>query len=168
MQNNPKRSEFSKFAKSGIWVLWAKKYQLHHLSTKFCQYHIAKVLILNLTLVFQNLTQILKFGHFRLKSINFLIFKKFYMYTIFKYFKSDNGFWEIWKTKTSGKFQISPILKFWVISGCFAICLYRFGWLRIVSAGFGLFWLVSGRFGSFRVLISMLYEVIMVDKAITL
>ena len=33
--------------------------------------------------------------------------------------------------------------QFWVVSGHFAIFLGCFGWFRVVSAGFGSFWLVQ-------------------------
>ena len=38
-----------------ICVFWVKKYQLSNLLTKFCLYAISKVLISNLTLIFENL-----------------------------------------------------------------------------------------------------------------
>ena len=42
---------------------------------------------------------------------------------------------ELWKTKGNRKFKISPIWKFWVVSGHFAIYLCRFGRFWIVLAG---------------------------------
>ena len=44
---------------------------------------------------------------------------------------------QIWKKKASSKFQTSPILKFWVISGCF-------------TTSRGLLWLVSLGLNQFR------------------
>ena len=48
------------------------------------------------------------------------------------------------KRKLIEKFQISPILKFWIVSGRFTIFGGHFDWFRVVSAGFGWFWLVPG------------------------
>ena len=46
---------------------------------------------------------------------------------------------EIWKANTRRKLQIFPILKFWVVLGCFIISLGRFCSFRLVSARFGSF-----------------------------
>ena len=51
---------------------------------------------------------------------------------------------EIWKTKASRKFQVSLILKCWIVSGCFVIFWGCFGWFWVVLTGFGSFWLVPG------------------------
>ena len=58
------------------------------------------------------------------------------------------------KAKASRKFQISPVLKFWVVLSCFAIFFGCLHWFWIVMTGFTLFWLVSGHSGLFRVLVS--------------
>ena len=55
---------------------------------------------------------------------------------------------QISKTKAGRKFQISPILKCWVVSVCLTMFL-------VTLAGFGSLRLVSAHFGSFRVLVSM-------------
>ena len=55
---------------------------------------------------------------------------------------------EVLKTKAKRKFRIFPILKIWLVLGCFTIF---WGSLWLVSGCFGWFWLVSGCFGSFRI-----------------
>ena len=64
------------------------------------------------------------------------------------FFAQNTQIWpfgpEVWKTKASRKFQVCPILKFWVVSGRFAIFLGRFSWFCVVSAGYGAFWLFPG------------------------
>ena len=47
-------------------------------------------------------------------------------------------------------FTISSILKFWFVSGPFANFLSRFGW----------FWLISDRFGSFRVSVKTVFTLV--------
>ena len=37
---------------------------------------------------------------------------------------------EIWKTKASRKFQISPVWKFWIVSGRFTFFLSRSGFIK--------------------------------------
>ena len=54
---------------------WAKIYQLSNLLAKFCLYPISKVLIENLTFIFENLEP--KFGHFESKGFKFLILSSF-------------------------------------------------------------------------------------------
>ena len=49
------------------------------------------------------------------------------------------------KSESNRKFQISAIVKFWVVSGRFAIFWGRFRWFQVVwliLASFGSFWLV--------------------------
>ena len=48
------------------------------------------------------------------------------------------------KQKLVEKFQIFPILKFWIVSGRFTTFRGHFDWFRVVSAFFGKFWLVPG------------------------
>ena len=62
---------------------------------------------------------------------------------------------KIKKTKTNRKFQISPILKFWIVLGRSAILLGRFGWICVVSAGFDWFRVVAAY--SVQVLVSTNY-----------
>ena len=53
---------------------------------------------------------------------------------------------KILKTKFSRKFQISPILKFLGYFGLFSNFFGRFGWFRLVLAGFEKFWIVRGHY----------------------
>ena len=51
---------------------------------------------------------------------------------------------KIWKMKTSKKFQISSILKFWIVLQFIEVVVGGFGWFWHVLTGFRSFWLVPG------------------------
>ena len=71
------------------------------------------------------------------QKIGKVIIKVFIQYSQIWAFRS-----KIWKTKISRIFQISRILKLWVVLGRFAIFWGRFSWFQLVLVVFESLWLV--------------------------
>ena len=89
---------FSNFEPNAlIWAFWAKTFKLSNLSTKFCLYSISQVLLLNMTLVFENFeSEYPQIWAFWAKKYQLSIFNKILYVSPFggADFKPDICFWK--------------------------------------------------------------------------
>ena len=106
-----------------FWVFGVKTYQRSNLLTKFSLSFILKVLILNLKISLKIRAHMSTFGHFRSKSINFIILAKFCTYLIPNVLISNLTFvFENFETESRNmgiqgqKYQLSILIKFCLYS----------------------------------------------------